>query len=109
MLKNSETSIFATDWFASPIRNATMIPLKRSGTGMDVLRRLVEPMADDVRVRRAEANGAVIRRYTETRYGAKSWRVGGELRLCERLGFWNCVAHRQQQPVGGCVCSTRRT
>jgi len=41
--------------------------------GNDVLRRLVEPAADDVRVRRAEANAAAIRRYTETRYGAKSW------------------------------------
>ena len=43
-------------------------------SGNDVLRRLVEPAADDVRVRRAEANAAVLRRYTETRYGAKSWR-----------------------------------
>ena len=44
-------------------------------SGNDVLRRLVEPIADDVRVRRAEANAAAIRRYTETRYGAKSWHV----------------------------------
>jgi len=43
--------------------------------GNDVLRHLVEPVADDVRVRRAEANAAAIRRYTETRYGAKSWHV----------------------------------
>jgi hypothetical protein len=43
--------------------------------GNDVLRHLVEPAADDVRVRRAEANAAAIRRYTETRYGAKSWTV----------------------------------
>ncbi len=43
--------------------------------GNDVLRRLVEPIADDVRVRRAEANATVIRRYTETRYAAKSWHV----------------------------------
>ena len=43
--------------------------------GNDVLRRLVEPIADEVRVRRAEANAAVIRRYAETRYGAKSWRA----------------------------------
>jgi len=43
--------------------------------GNDVLRRLIEPDADDVRVRRAEAGAAVIRRYTETCYGAKSWRV----------------------------------
>jgi hypothetical protein len=41
----------------------------------DVLRRLVEPIADNVRVCRAEANAAAIRRYTETRYGAKSWHV----------------------------------
>jgi hypothetical protein len=43
--------------------------------GNDVLRRLVEPDADDVRVCRAEADAAVIRRCTETRYSAKSWRV----------------------------------
>jgi hypothetical protein len=43
--------------------------------GNDGLRRLVEPDADDVRVRRAEAGAAVIRRYTETRYGARSWHV----------------------------------
>ena len=41
--------------------------------GNETLRRLVEPIADDVRVRRAEANAPAIRRYTETRYGAKSW------------------------------------
>jgi DDE family transposase len=40
-----------------------------------VLRRLVEPIADDVRVRRAEAGAAAIRCYTETRYGAKSWHL----------------------------------
>ena len=38
-------------------------------------RRLVEPIADDVWVRRAEAGAAAIRCYTETRYGAKSWHV----------------------------------
>ena len=43
--------------------------------GNDVLRRLVEPDADDVRVCRAEADAAVIRRCTETRYSAKSWRA----------------------------------
>jgi len=43
--------------------------------GNDVLRRLVEPIADDARVRRAEAGAAAIRCYTETRYGAKSWHV----------------------------------
>jgi hypothetical protein len=51
--------------------------------GNDVLRRLVEPIADDVRVRRAEANVAVIRRYTETRYGAKSWHA--ERRVAARI------------------------
>ena len=44
-------------------------------SGNDVLRRLVEPIADDVRVRRAEAGATVIRCYTETRYGAKSWHL----------------------------------
>lgn len=42
--------------------------------GNTVLNRLVEPQADDVRVRRAEEQAPVVRRYTETRYGAKSWR-----------------------------------
>jgi hypothetical protein len=42
-------------------------------SGNVVLDRLVEPIADDVRVRRAEAQAPVVRRYTETRYGAKSW------------------------------------
>lgn len=32
--------------------------------GNDVLRRLLEPVADDVRVRSAEAGAAVIRRHT---------------------------------------------
>jgi hypothetical protein len=41
--------------------------------GNDVLDRLVEPAADDIRVRRAEEQAAVVRGYTETRYGAKSW------------------------------------
>jgi len=42
--------------------------------GNAVLDRLVEPAADDVRVRRAEEQAAAVRRYTETRYGAKSWK-----------------------------------
>jgi hypothetical protein len=41
--------------------------------GNAVLDRLVEPAADDVRVRRAEAQALAVRRYAETRYGAKSW------------------------------------
>jgi hypothetical protein len=42
--------------------------------GNAVLDRLVEPTADDVRVRRAEAQAPVVRRYAEAHYGAKSWR-----------------------------------
>lgn len=45
--------------------------------GNAVLDRLVETAADDIRVRRAEEQAAIVRGYTETRYGAKSWR-------CER-------------------------
>jgi hypothetical protein len=41
--------------------------------GNKVLDRLVEPAADDLRVRRAEEQAAIMRGYTETRYGAKSW------------------------------------
>jgi hypothetical protein len=52
-------------------------------SGNDRLRRLVEPAADDVRVRRADANAAVLRRYTETRYAAKSWRA--ERRVAARI------------------------
>jgi hypothetical protein len=51
--------------------------------GNAVLDRLVEPAADDVRVRRAEAQAPVVRRYTETRYGAKSWRC--ERRIAARI------------------------
>jgi hypothetical protein len=45
--------------------------------------RLVEPVADDVRVRRAEAEAPVVRRYCETRYGARSWRC--ERRVAARI------------------------
>jgi hypothetical protein len=51
--------------------------------GNAVLSRLVEVAADDVRVRRAEDQAAVLRRYTETRYGAKSW--GCERRVAARI------------------------
>jgi hypothetical protein len=51
--------------------------------GNDVLDRLVDPIADDVRVRRAEAQAPVVRRYTETRYGAKSWKC--ERRVAARI------------------------
>ena len=42
--------------------------------GNAVLSRLVDAAADDIRVRRAEAQAPVMRRYTEARYGAKSWK-----------------------------------
>jgi hypothetical protein len=51
--------------------------------GNTVLSRLVEAAADDVRVRRAEAEAEIVRRYTETRYGAKSW--GCERRVAARI------------------------
>lgn len=38
-----------------------------------MLSRLLEKGDDDVRVWRAEAAAPVLRRYAETRYGAKSW------------------------------------
>jgi len=40
-------------------------------------------VADDVRMRRAEVQALVVRRYTETRYGAKSWRC--ERRVAARI------------------------
>jgi hypothetical protein len=51
--------------------------------GNATLSRLVEVAADDVRVRRAEAQAAAVRRYTETCYGAKSW--GCERRVAARI------------------------
>jgi hypothetical protein len=42
--------------------------------GSSVLDRLVDVAADDVRVRCAEGEAPIVRRYSETRYGAKSWR-----------------------------------
>src|SRR6185437_505446 len=51
--------------------------------GNAVLDRLVEPIADEVRVRRAQAQAPAVRRYCETRYGARSWhcerRVGARI------------------------------
>jgi len=52
-------------------------------SGNDRLRALVEPAADDVRVRRAETGAAVLRGYSETRYGAKSW--SAERRVAARI------------------------
>src|SRR5580693_792569 len=45
--------------------------------------RLVEPIADDVRVRRAEAELPIVRRYCETRYGARTWHC--ERRVAARI------------------------
>ena len=42
-------------------------------SGNVVLDRLVEPIADDIRVRRAESQAEVLRGFAETRYAAKSW------------------------------------
>jgi oleate hydratase len=41
--------------------------------GNAVLDRLVEPAADDIRVRRAEGQLAILRGFAEIRYAAKSW------------------------------------
>ncbi len=51
--------------------------------GNGVLSRMLEPAADDVRTRRAETQAPVLRRYAETRYGAKSW--GCERRVAARI------------------------
>ena len=51
--------------------------------GNAVLDRLMEPVADEVRVRRAQTQAPVVRRYTEARYGAKSWRC--ERRVAARI------------------------
>ncbi len=51
--------------------------------GNAVLSRLLEEAADDVRVRRAEAQAPVLRRYAEVRYGARSW--GCERRVSARI------------------------
>jgi hypothetical protein len=52
-------------------------------SGNAVLDRLVEPIADTVRVQRALAQATAVRRYTETRYGAKSWHC--ERRVAARI------------------------
>ncbi len=51
--------------------------------GNAVLSRLVETNADDVCVRRAEAQAPVLRRYAEARYGARSWKC--ERRVAARI------------------------
>jgi Transposase DDE domain group 1 len=52
-------------------------------SGNGVLERLVEPVADEVRVRRALTQVPAVRRYTEVRYGAQSWH--GERRIAARI------------------------
>ena len=51
--------------------------------GNAVLARLLEEAADDVRVRRAEADAPSLRRYAEVCYGAKSW--GCKRRVAARI------------------------
>ena len=51
--------------------------------GNAVLSRLLEEAADDVQVRRAEAQAPALRCYAEVRYGAKSW--GCERRVSARI------------------------
>jgi hypothetical protein len=63
------TSLFAaTAIMPAPRRWTSAMPTASTtcaaSPGNDVLHRLVEPIADDVRVCRAEANVAAIRRYT---------------------------------------------
>jgi hypothetical protein len=52
-------------------------------SGNAVLDRSVDTAADDVRVRYAEREAPVVRRYAETRYGAKSWKC--ERRVAARI------------------------
>jgi hypothetical protein len=47
------------------------------------LDRLVEPIADAVRIQRALTQAAAVRRHTEIRYGAQSWH--GERRVAVRI------------------------
>ena len=61
--------------------NAVSYILGLPGNG--VLKGLVEPVADAVRVQRAVAEAQAVRRYTELRYGAKSW--GCERRVAARV------------------------
>ncbi len=52
-------------------------------SGNAVLERLVEPIADVVRVRRALTQAPAVRYHTEIRYGAQSWRC--ERRVAARI------------------------
>lgn len=51
--------------------------------GNAVLRALIEPVADETRVQRAVTGAAAVRRYTEVRYGARSWQR--ERRVAARI------------------------
>ena len=64
--------------------------------GNAVLIRLVEITADDVRVRPAEAQAVVVRRYSETRCGAKSWSC--ERRVAARIEATTGYPLRSDQP-----------
>ena len=52
-------------------------------SGNAVLDRMVEPVADQVRVQRALTQEPAARRYSDIRYGAKSWH--GERRVAARI------------------------
>ncbi len=52
-------------------------------SGNQVLQRLVDEAADDIRTRRALDRKPVLRGFTETRYQAKSWNVAR--RACARI------------------------
>src|SRR4051812_5835611 len=92
--------------------------------GNDVLDRQVEVAADDVRVRYAEGEALVVRRYAETRYGAKSWkcarRVSARIEAsCNGLDIrpdpseerWSQHGRRSDRPRSGntqCVARVSR-
>jgi hypothetical protein len=69
--------------------------------GNAVLARLVEPLADAVRVRRAQTQAPLVRRYSETCYGAKSWR-------CERRVAARVEATTQGLDIRYVVTNIRR-
>ena len=51
--------------------------------GNQVLHRLVDAAADNIRTRRALEHKPVLRGFTETQYAAKSWKI--ERRICARI------------------------
>ncbi len=78
--------------------NAVTYILDLSGNA--VLHGLVEPVADEARVRRAVDQVVAVRRYTKVRYGARSWRCQRRRRAdrghAERIG---CSLRGDQLPV----------